>query len=197
MLTELPELLTREVDGQTVIEPAYTYDQLANVENPELYSVFPYRLYGVGKDDIELGRATMKHRRNKQTWCWCQNEIQQAYLGLTEEAKDGLLKRANMRYDGAFFPAYWPANYDWTPDEDHGGNLITSLQLMLMQCEGDKIYLLPAWPKEWDAEFKLHAPYNTTVEGRVSNGKIGSLTVTPNSRKKDVIIINEHHLSVQ
>ena len=48
---------------------------------------------------------------------------------------------------------------------DHGGVLQMGLQLMLMQCEDREIRLLPAWPKEWDTDFKLHAPYQTTVEG--------------------------------
>ncbi|MBD0320245.1 MAG: hypothetical protein ICV87_07925 [Gemmatimonadetes bacterium] len=35
------------------------------------------------------------------------------------------------------------------------------------QTDGRKIYLLPAWPQDWQASFKLHAPYNTVVEGKV------------------------------
>ena len=60
-----------------------------------------------------------------------------------------------------------------------------------MQTVGDKIVLLAAWPKEWSANFKFHAPKNTIVEGKIENGKIISLIVTPESRKKDVIIWNE------
>ena len=30
-----------------------------------------------------------------------------------------------------------------------------ALQRMLLQYDGDEIYLLPAWPKDWDVEFKL------------------------------------------
>ena len=60
---------------------------------------------------------------------------------------------------------------------------------MLMQTDGKKILLLPAWPAEWNADFKLHAPYNTTVEGRVVNGEVIDLKVIPESRQKDVIII--------
>jgi hypothetical protein len=57
---------------------------------------------------------------------------------------------------------------------------------MLMQTEGRRILLLPAWPADWTAEFKLHAPLQTTVEGRVEAGKIVRLKVTPESRRKDV-----------
>ena len=61
-----------------------------------------------------------------------------------------------------------------------------ALQVMLMQCEGKKILLFPAWPKEWDVEFKLHAPLNTTVEGVYRGGKLLELKVTPESRVADV-----------
>ena len=74
------------------------------------------------------------------------------------------------------------------PDLDNGGVCQNTIQSMLMQCSGKKIILLPAWPKEWNASFKLHAPENTTVEGRVMNGRISDLIVTPESRRKDVVV---------
>jgi hypothetical protein len=63
------------------------------------------------------------------------------------------------------------------------------LQEMLMQTDGEKIHLLPAWPEDWDGSFKLYAPYSTTVEATVKAGSIVSLKVTPQEREKDVIII--------
>jgi hypothetical protein len=64
-----------------------------------------------------------------------------------------------------------------------------TLEMMLMQTDGKRIYLLPAWPEDWTADFKLHAPYRTTIEGHVANGKITRLRVTPNSRAKDVVVV--------
>jgi hypothetical protein len=61
---------------------------------------------------------------------------------------------------------------------------------MLMQCDGKRVQLLPAWPKEWTADFKLHAPYQTTVQGHVEGGKITDLKVTPESRTKDVAVVD-------
>lgn len=63
-----------------------------------------------------------------------------------------------------------------------------AFQSMLLQTEGEKIFLMPAWPSDWNAEFKLHAPYQTTIQGRVVNGEVVDLIVTPESREKDVII---------
>ena len=82
----------------------------------------------------------------------------------------------------------WGPNFDWVPDQDHGGVLMKAAQSMLMQTDGREIHLLPAWPKNWDANFKLHAPYGTTVEASVKDGKINDLKVTPESRRKDIII---------
>ena len=49
------------------------------------------------------------------------------------------------------------------------------LQEMLLQTDDKKLYLFPAWPKDWDVHFKLHAPYQTTVEGILRNGKVETL----------------------
>ncbi len=38
-----------------------------------------------------------------------------------------------------------------------------------------------------DSDFKLNAPYNTTVEGKVEKGKLVNLKVTPASRLNDVV----------
>ena len=62
------------------------------------------------------------------------------------------------------------------------------LQEMLMQTSENEIRLLPAWPEEWNVDFRLHAPKNTLVEGSVRNGEIQALKVTPESRLADVII---------
>ena len=54
---------------------------------------------------------------------------------------------------------------------DNGGAGMSTLQLMLLQCDGKSIQILPAWPDDWTADFKLHMPYQTTVEGHVEHGK--------------------------
>jgi len=74
------------------------------------------------------------------------------------------------------------------PDQDHGGVLMKTFQAMLVQTEGRKIFLLPAWPKDWDVEFKLHAPQQTVLEGVYRDGKLVSLKVTPESRRADVVL---------
>jgi hypothetical protein len=65
------------------------------------------------------------------------------------------------------------------------------LQLMLLQADGDRILLLPAWPRDWDVSFKLHAPRQTTVECEFRGGRVEKLVVSPETRRKDVKVVGE------
>ena len=193
LYAKLPELPVRETPSGTALAPAARFEDKRNVENPELYAVFPFRLLGIGYPDLDWGKNALEHRWDKGDFGWRQDDIFMAYLGLTEQARNYLVARSGNHDKSSRFPAFWGPNYDWTPDQDHGGILMKAFQSLLMQADpySKKIYLFPAWPKEWNAEFKLHAPYNTTIEGEFRDGKIEVLNVTPSSRKKDVIIINE------
>lgn len=188
VLAKLPPIPTRTEGGQPMLAPADSFARLSNVENPELYAIFPYRLYGVGKPEIELARRAMEHRRFKGYWGWQQDDTQMAFLGMTNDAKQYLVKRFGMKDEGSRFPAFWGPNFDWIPDQDHGGNGTMALQTMLMQWDDDRILLLPAWPAEWDVEFKLCAPKKTTVEGVYKGGKLLRLEVRPPERRKDVVL---------
>ncbi len=186
---KLPELPTRKVGDIEMLAPAEKFDQKRNIENPELYAVFPFRLVALGKGDIELGIEALNHRWDRGNSGWRQDDIFMAWLGLAGQARENLVNRARRWHTGSRFPAFWGPNYDWVPDQDHGGILLKAFQAMLMQTDGRKIYLLGAWPKEWDVDFKLHAPYNTTVSGTVRNGTVKTLTVAPPQRRKDVVIL--------
>jgi hypothetical protein len=188
LMSELPELPIGEKDGKRVILPAERFDKKKNTENPELYSIFPYRIHGVGKPELELARHTFAARLHQSHECWSQDDIQMALLGLTDQAKQWITWRAAPeQHSDSRFPAFWNAHKDWCPDIDHGGVLQLALQFMLMQCEGQQIRLLPAWPKEWNVEFKLHAPFQTVVEANVRDGEVIELKVTPESRRADVV----------
>ena len=184
---KLPILPLREVEGVTALAPAEKFDLKSNIENPELYAVFPFRLVAVGRPNIEWGIEALKHRWDRGHRGWRQDDIFMAYLGLTDDACKGLIERARHHDPGERFSAFWGPNYDWTPDQCHGGVLLKTLQSMLMQTDGRKVYLLPAWPKGWDVDFRLHAPLQTVIEGEYRNGKLQSLRVTPESRRADVV----------
>jgi len=193
---KLPDIPLRETPSGKALAPAARFEDKKNVENPELYAVFPFRLFGVGNPHLEWGKNALEHRWDKGDFGWRQDDIFMAYLGLTTPAQKYLVARAKNYDKASRFPAFWGPNYDWTPDQDHGGVLMKAFQSMLMQVDpySKQIYLLPAWPKEWNVEFKLHAPFNTTIEGQLRNGKLESLNVTPSSRKKDIIIMESFPL---
>jgi len=188
---KLPPEGVGEPGGDSVILPAQYYDKPKNEENPELYTVFPYRLYSTGKPNLQLARNTFNARLFPFNKCWGQDGMEAALLGLTDEAVKSIKQSFLGSLGSQRFSWFWSKNSDWIPDMDNGGAGMTTLELMLMQCDGKRILLLPAWPKTWTADFKLHAPYNTIVEGNVKDGKMTELKVTPEARKKDVIIVNQ------
>ena len=173
------------------ISPAASWERINNVETPQLYPVFPWRIYGVGKENLELARNTYFYDpeaiRFRSHVGWKQDNIWAACLGLTEEAKR--LTLAKLSNGPHRFPAFWGPGYDWAPDHNWGGSGMIGLQEMLLQTNGEQILLFPAWPKEWDIHFKLHAPGETTVEATLKDGKVTDLKVLPESRKKDIIIM--------
>jgi hypothetical protein len=174
-------------DGRVTMAEAFKPER-SNVENPELFAIWPFRLYGVGRPDLELGRATFKHRTEKASIGWQYDGQCAGILGLTDDAQSILLGKIRNSHPNFRFPAMWGPNYDWLPDQDHGSNIMLPLQHMVLESTGEKIFLLPAWPADWNVKFKLHAPKNTTIEGVYRNGKLESLKVTPASRQKDVVL---------
>lgn len=189
ILADLPTIpIGPGKDGNPVLLPAREFQNPGNVENTELYAVYPYRLYGVGLPDLELARRTFAQRRFRGPKCWSQDPIDAALLGLTGEARKDVT--ANFTNSGARFQAFWKPEHDWMPDFDNGGAAMQTLQWMLMQCDGKRILLLPAWPADWDADFKLDAPLKTTVQGKVRGGKLVELMVTPDARRGDIVIAN-------
>ena len=182
---------TASPELKQTISPAVSWERINNVETPQLYPVFPWRIYGVGKENLELARNTyfydpeaIKFRSHVG---WKQDNIWAACLGLTEEAKR--LTLAKLSTGTHRFPAFWGPGYDWTPDHNWGGSGMIGLQEMLLQTNGEQILLFPAWSKEWDIHFKLHAPGETIVEATLKDGKVTDLKVLPESRKKDIIIM--------
>lgn len=186
-LADLPPVPTLTADGKTRLAPAESFSNRANTENAELYAVFPYRLYGVGKPQLQLARAAFDARAFREYGCWKQNGVHAALVGDVDEAFRSVVAHFSKGHAPQRFPSFWDAGFDWTPDMDNGGTAMTALQYMLMQTDGKTIRLLPAWPAQWDADFKLHAPYETVVEGSVRAGKLLSLKVTPKSRASDVV----------
>jgi hypothetical protein len=187
--TRIPPLNFREINNQKVLAPAKTWERINNTEAAQLYSVFPWELYGVGYPDLEVAQNTYfldeDVLRFRSHIGWKQDNIMAARLGLTDEAtKYTLLKMANS---GRRFPAFWGPGFDWVPDHNWGGSGMIGMQDMLLQEANGKILLFPAWPKEWDVHFKLHTIQKTTIEAKLVNGNVVFLDVIPKSRELDII----------
>ncbi|WP_316758191.1 DUF5703 domain-containing protein [Pedobacter aquatilis] len=189
MLKTIPSISFRNFDGKPTISPAKLWERINNTESPQLYPVYPWGIYGLGKPGLDTAINTFKYDTDvlkfRSYVGWKQDNIFAARLGLTEDAAK--LTTDKLKDSGRRFPAFWGPGFDWTPDHNWGGSGMIGLQEMLMQVDGKKIFLFPAWPKDWNVHFKLHAPYKTTVEGTLKDGKLIDLKVLPESRKADVI----------
>jgi Domain of unknown function (DUF5703) len=190
-LQRIPDFGYSNFNGHTTIAAAKSWERINNIESPQLYPVFPWGIFGVGKPGLDTAINTFKYDTNvvkfKSHIGWKQDNIWAARLGLTDEAWK--LTSLKLQNSARRFPAFWGPGFDWVPDHNWGGSGMIGLQEMLLQTDGKKIMLFPAWPKEVDVHFKLHAPYNTTVEAEIKNGKLVTLKVLPENRKADVVVM--------
>ena len=196
LLGRLPELPLRERNGKLTFAPGSQYrPKPINNELPQMYPVFPYHLYGIGMPHLQLAIDTWRYGADSKsqfttpTSAWNQDAIFTADMGLTDEAK----KLINMKLSNSNrfrFPTFW-ASGDWAPDHNWGGVAMIALQDMLLQTANGKIYLIPAWPDDWNAQIKLHADRQTVVEATIRNGKVEHLKVTPAERLQDIVVMQK------
>ena len=152
----LPDMPMEMVNGHMRIAPCeIKVDQTTrNVENPELYPVFPYGQYRLGKPNLELARHTYRTRPFRHDGGWSSEPVQAALLGLKDEAKKHIVRESRMVDPRCIFPSFWGPNFDETPDQCHGGNVVIAIAAMLFQA-GEEDQVLPAWPADWNVEFRL------------------------------------------
>lgn len=195
--SERPEVrMSTEADKKILIA-AEVIKTWQGDEVPDLYAVFPYRLYAFDSPDADIGRRTFERwnpvqPRSAYPWegrvgGWRLGAVQAAFVGKADQAARMVTSSFASHELYSRFPAFWGPNQVGQLDQSHGGVTMTALQAMLLQAVGRTIYLFPAWPKAWDVNFKLHALYNTTVEGELRDGKVVFLKVTPPAREADVI----------
>ena len=175
--SHIPEIPLRTVEGKTCIAPAIVWARIQNVETPQLYPVFPWRIYGLGRPHLDIARNTYLYDPHaiemRSSKGWKQDPIWAACLGLTDEAAR-LMKEKFA--DGPYrFPAFWEPAFDWAPDCNRGGSAMISLQEMLLQeTPTGELLLFPSWPKSWNVKFKLHATGGRSVIAEMKDGKINT-----------------------
>jgi alpha-L-fucosidase 2 len=214
LLKAMPGVPLRRIYGLDLLSVGEKYDPGRVIcESPELYSVYPFRQAWIGRPEQLASARQSFHLRTTsvdgtvddqavETGGWQSSPVQAAYLGLSREAARLVSINFNDQFIAfhdnldpnspwpkrphARFPVFWECKMDGTPDNDHGANSVNALQSMLMQSDGNKIFLLPAWPEYWDVSFKLCAANNTTIECEYREGKVQLLKVTPESRRNDI-----------
>lgn len=216
LFNELPEFYTYNEGGISILKPAENIAIHENVEHPELYVVFPFRIFGIRKPHLDLAIRTFNTPsyygtknstgyesrsyiplpnglKRRMISSWHTTGIQASLLGLKEEAAFIVKRNFLLNDKGVRFPcSYSEVAFDYPPDIQHGAIAMTTLQTMLLQSEGDRILLFPAWKKDWNVQFKLKAAKNTTIEGELVNGELKKLKVTPASRRADIVnLLNE------
>lgn len=166
----------------------------SNSENPELYAVHPFRLFTRAASEaqnmsLSLALNAFRHKRNTGDNGWNQNAMDAALLGLGPEAQSYVRARAKTPpAKGYRFPAFMPHEQDYPPSSDHLAVFSNALTYMLLQVADDaaqSVLLLPAWPCQWDISFRVHAPFQTTIEGQLTGGNL-RYTVDPPTRAANV-----------
>jgi hypothetical protein len=215
LLKAMPGVPLRTIRGLDLLAVGDKYDPgRVNCESPELYSIYPFRQVWLGEPELLANARQSFHVRTTsidgtiddqgtETGGWQSSPVQAAYLGLPREAA----RLSSINFNDQFihwndnidpnapypnrprarFSAFWECKMDGTPDNDHGANSVNTLQSMLLQSDGNKIFLLPAWPENWDVSFKLCAANSTTIDCEYRDGKVQSLKVSPESRRNDIV----------
>lgn len=132
---ELPPVTVEEVDGKVILQRA----------GSPLQAIFPFRLYGVGKANLDLATATLAALQP-------QDPLYSAYLGIK--------------------PAGLPP--------------LNALLATLLQFDYGQLHVFPAWPAQFDAEFRLHAELQTVVTAKITNGHV-SIKTNPSRRNRGVL----------
>lgn len=167
----------------------------SNVENTQLYSVHPFRIFGTGKANLSLAQQTYHERPSPCNDGWCQDIIFAAMLNLTSEAAAQLSARAAAQPAAGFRFGGFAAHYqDYEPSLDHFAFMRTGLDYMLISPLDDAartVLLFPSFPtSRFNVRFKMRAPVNTTIEASCQDGVLEYLIVTPPERKADVRVLN-------
>lgn len=188
-LMRIPEYPMDEQHGLSYYKPAETWLTIMNSELPQFYPLFPFDQFKLGDEEIEYFKNTYHlapENLKGVIKSWHQDGIQLARMGMVEEAAAYNIQK--LKDSPRRYPTFWGPGHDWVPDHNWGGSGMIGLQEMLLQTVDDKIVLFPAWPKEWDVNFKLHAPANTVIECKLVAGEVTDLKVTPIHREKDIVI---------
>jgi hypothetical protein len=160
--------------NEAVLLPAELFNRTSelNLENPELYGLWPYLMLERGVSDYNMALRTYRGRAWKNfTLGWCLDVIWAARLGLTDEVLhdyETIHFPATVRCPGGFSyeaAVTWSQdpNLPLVPSMQGMGTSVCHIYEMVCQDQTAGIYVLPAWPLDRPLSIAL---YSTTA-GRV------------------------------
>jgi hypothetical protein len=172
------KLLSKSERNQTgaVIANSYTPGAVVhNEENLGLEPVWPYSLIGDDGPLHTIGVNTYMHRPNKSAADWSADPVQAARLGLADEMKTAL-EAITERYQ--FYPSGLAQLTD-SPEfyVEQIGVVADALQSGLVQDYDGLVRIIPAWPKDWDADGSVVVRHGSWIHLQVRKGKIITLGV--------------------
>ncbi|MCC7493156.1 MAG: discoidin domain-containing protein [Fimbriimonadaceae bacterium] len=156
----------RTVDQLAPLGEFYDDREAHNMENPELYAVYPFELIDAGSPPAELARAVLafRNRAHPNAGGWSQCPIQAARLHLPTTAAvidEHLRRHQKYPYGGWNSPGNKLAGSTHgvtdVPYFDSVGVNLTALQECLLQSHRGVLELLPAASPKWAGRFRLRA----------------------------------------
>lgn len=200
----LPELPTGRRGETEFLLPAAKAPRIVGAtELPELHAAWPFGLVGVAAPTgLELAQATWELAKEprgepRKAVSLRRGDVSGqptlailASLGLAEEGGKAAVAKMADAASSARFPLIHGAAEEG-PDLASLGAGMTGLHAMLVASEPDpkgRLFLLPAWPRNWDVTFRVRAPGGTIVDGTVESGKLVRLVTTPVERRDDVVL---------
>ena len=163
-----------------------------NVEPPEFYAIFPFRLPCLGLLDENTASYTFEKRSEEchllkpfaigntpkmPSYCgWQDIGVVAALLGMDRLCGEILSYNCSLYNPGYRFPAMWGPVYDAVPDVDHGANIVNLLHHMVYRKTEKGVTILPAFPGEWEVEYRLYLDRNTILEGKGKDYRVIRIT---------------------
>lgn len=196
----LPELPLSKQGEVEYLALADKFTRLTrSAELPEMHAVWPFALAGVANPlRFETARATWTSPSVMQRRALGQPSVTLlASLGFADEAGQALLASWGEGQAQENFPYLIGSATRGTPDFVRAGDAMAGLHAMLVAAEPNaegRIFLLPAWPKNWDVTFRLRVPGNTQIDAVIEGGVIRSLVINPVARRDQVVVPPEWKL---
>ena len=184
-----PPLPIQVEAGVRRLMPAEKFNpKRSNVENVELYAIWPFRLLGVGRQNLDLAVDTFRRRPEKASIGWQYDGQSAAAVGLADEAATAAGRQGRQLESEAPVPRDVGAELRLAarpgPRQQHHADAAGDADPPGRRQD------LPAARVAEGLERALQAARarRTVVEGEVRNGELVDLQVTPAARRRDVIV---------